>query len=48
MCWGNPYGGYLVVRKGIDVVHARGHVPGLMGLALERLPGVKLLFDYGA
>jgi glycosyltransferase involved in cell wall biosynthesis len=42
---GTAYGAYLVVRKGIDVVHARGHVPGLMGLALERLPGVKLLFD---
>ena len=34
-----------MLRKGIDVVHARGHVPGLMGLALERLLGVKLLFD---
>jgi glycosyltransferase involved in cell wall biosynthesis len=42
---GTVYGAYLVLRKRIDVVHARGHIPGVMGLALERLPGVKLLFD---
>ena len=42
---GTLYAGYLVLRKRIDVVHARGHVPGLMGLALERVLGVKLLFD---
>ncbi len=42
---GTLYAGYLVLRKGINVVHARGHVPGLMGLALERVLGVKLLFD---
>jgi glycosyltransferase involved in cell wall biosynthesis len=42
---GTLYAGYLILRKRIGVVHARGHVPGLMGLALERVLGVKLLFD---
>jgi glycosyltransferase involved in cell wall biosynthesis len=42
---GTAFAGYLVLRKGIDVVHARGHVPGLIGLALDRLLPVKLLFD---
>ena len=35
----------LIRRHRIDLVHARVHVPGLMGLILKRLTGVKLLFD---
>jgi glycosyltransferase involved in cell wall biosynthesis len=42
---GTLFGGYLILRKKINVVHARGHVPGLMALLLKRLTGVKLLFD---
>ena len=35
----------LIRRYRIGLVHARAHVPGVMGLALKRLTGVKLLFD---
>jgi hypothetical protein len=35
----------LVHRYRVRLVHARGHVPGLMALALKRLTGVKFLFD---
>jgi glycosyltransferase involved in cell wall biosynthesis len=38
--------GLRLIRKyRVRLVHARGHVAGLMGLALKRLTGVKLLFD---
>jgi glycosyltransferase involved in cell wall biosynthesis len=35
----------LIRRHNIDVVHARSHVPGLMGLMLKRLTGCRLIFD---
>jgi len=35
----------LVRRHRKDLIHARGHVPGIIGLGLKRLLGVKLLFD---
>jgi glycosyltransferase involved in cell wall biosynthesis len=35
----------LIRRHRVGLVHARVHVPGLMGLILKRLTGVKLLFD---
>jgi glycosyltransferase involved in cell wall biosynthesis len=35
----------LVQRYRIRLLHARGHVPGLIALALQRLSGAKLLFD---
>lgn len=38
--------GWTLIRKHrIGLVHARSHVPGVMGLWLKRLTGVKLLFD---
>jgi glycosyltransferase involved in cell wall biosynthesis len=36
---------YLVIRKKIDVVHARGHVPAVPALILKTLLGRKLVFD---
>jgi hypothetical protein len=36
---GTAYAAYLVLRKKADVVHARGQVPGLMALMLERVLG---------
>ena len=36
---------YLVVRHRIDVIHVRNHIPALIGLAVRRLVGAKLLFD---
>ncbi len=36
---------WLVRSRGIEVVHARNHVPGLMALAIKRLLGTKVLFD---
>lgn len=35
----------LIRRHRVKLVHARAHVPGVMGLALKRLTRVKLLFD---
>jgi glycosyltransferase involved in cell wall biosynthesis len=35
----------LVRRYRVRLVHARGHVPGVMALALKRLTGVRFLFD---
>lgn len=35
----------LIRRYGVQMVHARAHVPGVMGLMLKRMCGVKLLFD---
>ena len=38
--------GFRLIRKRkINIVHARSHVPGLMGVVLKRLTGVRLLFD---
>ena len=42
---GIVYASYLVIRKNIDVVHARSHVPAAMALVLRALFGVKMLFD---
>jgi glycosyltransferase involved in cell wall biosynthesis len=36
---------FLILRKRIDVVHARTHVPGLVALVLRALFGVKIVFD---
>lgn len=36
---------WLIRKHGIRLVHARAHVPGLMGLALKKLTRIKLLFD---
>lgn len=38
-------GGYLVRRKGLEVVHARSYVPSVMALAIKRATGVRFLFD---
>jgi glycosyltransferase involved in cell wall biosynthesis len=35
----------LVWRHGVQLVHARAHVPGLMALALKKLTGARFLFD---
>jgi glycosyltransferase involved in cell wall biosynthesis len=35
----------LIRQHGVTLLHARAHVPGVMGLALKWLTGVKLLFD---
>ncbi len=35
----------LVRRYGVQLIHARSHVPAAMALALKRLLGVKVLFD---
>lgn len=35
----------LMARHDIDVFHARGHIPGLMGAAVKRLRKITLLFD---
>lgn len=35
----------LVRRHGIDTVHARGHIPAVMGAAVKRMTGARLLFD---
>lgn len=38
--------GYRLARRHrIDLLHARGHVPGVMALILKRLTGAKMLFD---
>jgi glycosyltransferase involved in cell wall biosynthesis len=39
VCWG------LIRKYKIRIVHARSHVPALIGMALRRLTNVKLLFD---
>lgn len=38
-CWS------LIRKHRIGLLHVRSHVPGVMGLWLKRLTGVKLLFD---
>lgn len=42
---GIVYGFRLAHRANVDLVHARSHVPGLIGLVLKRLTGACLLFD---
>jgi glycosyltransferase involved in cell wall biosynthesis len=36
---------HLVRQCKIQLIHARSHVPGLIGVALKRLTGARLLFD---
>ncbi|MEZ6050281.1 MAG: glycosyltransferase [Planctomycetaceae bacterium] len=39
--------GYRIIREfDVKLVHARSHVPALMGRLLKRLTGVKFLFDF--
>ncbi len=42
---GIVYASYVLMRKEIDVVHARNHVPAVMALVLRALFRVKVLFD---
>lgn len=42
---GTRYASQLVRRNRIEMVHARGHIPATIGLALKRRFGVKLIFD---
>jgi glycosyltransferase involved in cell wall biosynthesis len=43
---GIVYSALLVLRHRIDIIHARSHVAGAMGLFLKRLFRVKLIFDF--
>ena len=45
ICAGVFCGLRLIRRHSVSMVHARVHVPGVIGLILKRLTGVKLLFD---
>jgi glycosyltransferase involved in cell wall biosynthesis len=42
---GARYAKKLVRERGIEMVHARSHVPAAMALALKKRFGVKLIFD---
>jgi glycosyltransferase involved in cell wall biosynthesis len=42
---GTRYAKKLVRRKGIEMVHARSHVPAAMALALKKEFGTKMIFD---
>jgi len=42
---GIRYAGRLVRRNRIELVHARGHIPATIGLALKRRFGIKMIFD---
>src|SRR5688572_14338993 len=42
---GIRYSRKLVERNGIEMVHARGHIPAAIGLALKKRFGLKLIFD---
>ena len=37
--------GALVQRNGIEMVHARGHIPATIALALKRRFGIRMIFD---
>ncbi|HKP10676.1 MAG TPA: glycosyltransferase, partial [Blastocatellia bacterium] len=39
------YGAWLLLRHRLAVVHARAHIPGMMGLALQGILHRKLIFD---
>ena len=39
------WGGWLAYRKGVTVVHARGHPTAQVGLFIKRLFGARLIFD---
>jgi glycosyltransferase involved in cell wall biosynthesis len=36
---------WSAVRDNLRIVHVRGYVPGVIGLALKKLTGVRLIFD---
>lgn len=38
-------GGYLVVKHGVKIVHARSYVSSVIALSLKKLLGIKYLFD---
>lgn len=42
---GIRYASKLVRRNRIEMVHARGHIPATIGLALKRRFGLKMIFD---
>ena len=42
---GIRYARQLVNKNDIELVHARGHIPGTIALALKRSLGVKMIFD---
>jgi glycosyltransferase involved in cell wall biosynthesis len=42
---GSAYAAHLVRRQQIDIIHARNHIPALMGLVVKWLLGSKLVFD---
>jgi glycosyltransferase involved in cell wall biosynthesis len=42
---GVRYAEKLVRRNGIEMVHARSHIPATIGAALKRRLGIKLIFD---
>jgi len=42
---GLRYASSLVRRRGIELVHARSHVPAAIALLLKKLFGVKMIFD---
>jgi glycosyltransferase involved in cell wall biosynthesis len=42
---GIRYASALVKRKGIQLVHARSHIPATISLALKRRFGLKMIFD---
>jgi glycosyltransferase involved in cell wall biosynthesis len=45
MGMGVLFGLLLSARYGVRLVHARSHVPGVMGLTLKRLTGARFLLD---
>ena len=42
---GVRYASRLVKRKGIEMVHARSHIPATIAMELKRRHGVKMIFD---
>jgi glycosyltransferase involved in cell wall biosynthesis len=42
---GIRYAGRLVRRNRIELVHARGHIPATIAVALKRKFGIKMIFD---
>lgn len=42
---GVRYASQLVRRNGIEMVHARSHIPATIALALKRRHGLKMIFD---
>jgi glycosyltransferase involved in cell wall biosynthesis len=42
---GVRYASQLVRRNGIEMVHARSHIPATIALALKRRLGIKMIFD---